>query len=284
MCDGKGAPDGRRLARQAFELLVRHAIALIPVYGPIASLGVELLGLVRDELSGNRPMTREDVLSLLRELSATELDTIVDAELSSPVGEKATASLSTAEVIKVRQALIGLPSQMASLMAQVEAEEQAETRQRKIAEARAREEKKQRDISSSREELSRAMQQRDWYHVNIAAQRLIRLGVRDRELRRMERFSYRRLGSTGAGKLALSAQVVALGIAAYIPVVLLGIEGQYLATASCFGVSMVSILGSTQSRVPMRIRTFIGVTGAFAMFGFWIYAAKAREAPAGEEI
>lgn len=273
----ESSQNRRRLARKAFELTVRYALAMIPVYGPLAALSLELLGLVREELSNDRPMTRKEVLALLLELSQAELNDIVGAEMSSPAGKSATASLGPAERLRLQRALENLPSQLDKLMAEAEADERAAKRDKEIkeiTETREREEEKQRNIAKNRSDLTRAMQERDWYRANVAAQRLMRLGVRDADVRRAEKFSYRRRKSTAMGGLVYAGQAFAWLVPFFILAVILGGTLHNLVAAAAMVGLYAMFLGlSTWSKAPLAFRTAVVVVGIAAIVGLWSYVS-----------
>lgn len=267
----------RRLARRAFELAVSHALDMIPIVGPAAVFTFELIKAVQEELSGERPMTEKEVLALFHEVPRSERTEIVYDQMSSPAGELATASLGTADTLKMQRALENLPSQLDKLMAEVEADEKATEQAKKLEESQALQalqEEKQRNITKNRSDLTKAMQQQDWYQANIAAQRLMWLGIRDPEVRRAEKFSHRRRKKSGTGQLVYIGQMLAWTVPFFILAFIFTIgDNNLVAGEAMVGLLVLFFRLSTWSSVsPTFRRTMVGV-GIAVIAGLWIYAS-----------
>lgn len=248
---------------------------MIPIVGPAAVFTFELIKAVQEELSGERPMTEKEVLALFHEVPRSERSEIVYDQMSSPAGEQATASLGTADTLKVQRALENLPSQLDKLMAEVEAVEadgKAAEQAKKLEETRALQDEKQRNITKNRSDLTEAMQQKDWYRANIAAQRLMRLGIRDQAVRRAEKFSHRRRKKSGTGQLVYLGQLLAWAV----PFAILSFAFTIGVNNLVAGEAMVGLLVlffklSTWSSVsPTFRRTMVGV-GVAVIIGLWVY-------------
>lgn len=267
----------RRLARRAFELAVSHALDMIPIVGPAAVFTFELIKLVQEELSGERPMTEKEVLALFHEVPHSERTEIVYGQMSSPAGELATASLGTADTLKMQRALENLPSELDKLMAEVEAVEAGEKaaeKAKKLKETQALQEENQRNITKNRSDLTEAMQKQDWYRANIAAQRLMRLGIRDPEVRRAEKFSHRRRKKSGTGQLVYLGQLLAWAVPFSILsfAFTIGVNN-LIAGGTMLGLLVLFFRLSTWSGVSPTFRRITVGVGVAVITGLWVYAS-----------
>lgn len=94
-------------------VVVQHAVAMVPVVGPVLSIGTDLLDAVYSEVEGSRTLSPEEVVALLRAIDRSQVDETVDEVLLSAPARAAVSRLDQAQLLRLRRELTALPDELA---------------------------------------------------------------------------------------------------------------------------------------------------------------------------
>lgn len=122
-------------------------------------------------------MSRQDVLDLIRALPRDEYERIVDEQLVLNDNRTAVGHLSPSQLLELRRQLVSLPASVGGMFASAQA---------------ADEQARGGAIAAAGSDLRVAFQNRRWFRANRLARRMRRMGVRDRELVELEKYTYGR--------------------------------------------------------------------------------------------
>lgn len=200
-----GSPRARA-GNAVFRIVVRELLRMVPVYGPVLSVGAEMLEAVLEELREEEypPLDPNGVAQALRTLTYNEVEEIVDAALRSPEGERSLASQSPAQREAIRQQLLRLPIDFEQIRLKVEADEQADAGRLKDEAAL--------EIRRLEKALKRHLLKRKYYSAYRVTRRIRRLDHSHVEAKRTEswlkergrewqHWRFARLGGFGFGGL-----------------------------------------------------------------------------------
>lgn len=219
-----GRRSVQRVGITILRVLAVRAIELIPIYGPIVSIGAEigdrLLGEVETAGTAGR-RSREEVLRGLQELTLAETTQTVDEVLASDEGRRLTVGLTADQLLNVRRQLIGLPSDMEQLLLRLEADERREAAERMATLERERAERRQRDaerLAELRATLKAQLERTSYPAAYETTRTMLGIAPRDAETLRVQRWLEKRsgkrlraevlLGAVGGGFLAFGVALV----------------------------------------------------------------------------
>ena len=178
--------SGRKLAARMFRVIVQHAVAMVPVAGPVLSLSVDLIDTVYTEVEEARGLSREEIITILRKLDQVLVDRTVDNVLITDQGTHATEKLSSRELLQLRRQLVSLPSALGRALDEAIMRDRNKLTQEK----QSREQKR----VSLEDELAFQIRAGNWGHAQSLVDQRYELGGTSRDFRRIDKYLYRKQG------------------------------------------------------------------------------------------
>ncbi len=238
---------------RAAEVLVRTLISSFVPGGQLISGVLEALAAARDALPQQQKQASDrEIIAMIRALPDKEYERIVDEELTAKAG------LTTAQVLEIRRQLMDLPGSFADMLTSAKREE-VRDREERIAVLYVR--------------MRAAWNEKRWAEANRSARALMRLGVREKELTEIEKFSYAR-------HLNPVRVIYLLQVAGFTVFVAVGMTQNMPSSHQVNGIvllvagMLVLSWAATSKRMTVRARLVFKVLSFAYLIGCLVYAVS----------
>lgn len=179
---------GKRIGVAILKVLLRHALANIPVYGPSFNVGIDVFDVIRSELS--RPLTPDEMAQHLKAVPTPEVNEIIREVLNSTEGRRLTAKLTAGDVSRLNERLKALPSEFGRIVARIDAEEMLKAR----TAAQAALERREAEFNRLKGGLKGQLERKEFEQAYKAVEQMLSIHPRDKEMLEMQVWLEKRLG------------------------------------------------------------------------------------------
>jgi hypothetical protein len=246
-----------------FRVMVQHAVEMVPVAGPILSFGFDVIDAVHAEVQESRPLSREQIMALVRQLDQAEIDRTVDDVLQSGANTTVLDPLTRAELLRLRRQLAEMPSELGRSL------DAARHRDRRRAEEERDERVRQRGVLDAA--IAERIRAEDWAGARRSLDQRLRLGGAGRDVRRAERYVYRKED----WRRPAAAVMGFVGLFGFLPLIVISVESgtavAFLLFAGIIGLALgVLLAGRFLNRAPRLLLLLVPVAAVMGL----IFAMK----------